>query len=118
MDETGSSGDLGDLLEARRRIVAAFEGIAEGAEALAAKAALLTDLDRLRAEVEEERIVNAQLQERVRALRDRENGRLALEEEVTRLRAEVAELRAARDAERGEIDTVLSELIPIVEEAR
>ncbi len=118
MDESGGSGDLGDLLEARRRIVAAFEGIAGGAEALAAQAATAADMERLRAELDDERVVNAQLEERVRALRERETDRAALEEEVTRLRAEVETLRAARDAERGEIDAVLSELIPIVEEAR
>ena len=118
MDDSGGSGDLGDLLEARRRIVAAFEGIAGGAETLAAQAAVAAEMDRLRAEIVEERTVNAQLQERVRAMRERENSRLALEEEATRLRAEVAALKAARDVERGEIDAVLSELIPIVEEAR
>jgi hypothetical protein len=117
MDDS-SLGDLGDLLEARRRIVAAFEGIAAGAEALAARAAEASEIDRLRAEIEEERVVNAQLQERVRALREREAGRAALEEELARARAEIAELRAARDAQRGEIDAVLSELIPLVEEAR
>lgn len=117
MDDAGL-GDLGDVLEARRRIVAAFEGIAAGAEALAAAAAQASELERLRAELEEERLVNAQLQERIRALRDREGGRAALEDELARLRAELADLKASRDAERGEIDAVLKELIPLVEEAR
>ncbi|WP_246082502.1 hypothetical protein [Rubellimicrobium rubrum] len=118
MDESGGAGDLGDLLEARRRIVAAFEGIAGGAESLAAKAASAAEIERLRVELDDERVVNAQLEERVRALRERESDRAALEAEVIRLRAEVEALKAARDAERGEIDAVLSELIPIVEEAR
>ena len=118
MDMSVGSGDLGDLLEARRRIVAAFEDIAAGAEALAARAAEAEELDRLRQELEEERVVNAQLQERIRALRERESGRAPLEEEVSRLRRELAELRAQREAERSELDAVLSELIPLVEEAR
>lgn len=118
MDMSVGAGDLGDLLEARRRIVAAFEGIAAGAEALAARAEKADEIDHLRLELEEERVVNAQLQERVRALRDRDQGRAALEEEVSRLRGEVAELRAEREAEKAEIDAVLSELIPLVEEAR
>ncbi|MBP1805988.1 hypothetical protein [Rubellimicrobium aerolatum] len=117
MDEPDGSGDLGDLLEARRRIVAAFEGIANGAEALAARADIAREVEGLRAALEEERMANAQLEERVRALRDRENARLALEEEARRLRAEVTALRAARAAEQGELDAVLDELIPLVEEA-
>lgn len=116
MDDAGL-GDLGDVLEARRRIVAAFEGIAAGAEALASVAAQASEIERLRAELEEERLVNAQLQERVRALREREAGRSPLEEEIARLRAEMADIRSAREAERGEIDAVLKELIPLVEEA-
>ena len=118
MDMAVPAGDLGDLLEARRRIVAAFEGIAAGAEALAARAAEAEELDRLRAELEEERVVNAQLQERVRSLRDRDSGRAALEGEIERLRAELSDLRAQRETERGELDAVLAELIPLVEEAR
>ena len=116
MDDAGL-GDLGDVLEARRRIVAAFEGIAAGAEALAAAAAQASEIKQLRAELEEERLVNAQLQERVRALRERDTGRASMEDELARLRAEMTDLRSARDAERGEIDAVLKELIPLVEEA-
>jgi chromosome segregation ATPase len=117
MDAAHASGDLGDLLEARRRILAAFERIASGAENLSAQALRASEIDRLRAELEEERIVNAQLQERVRALRERDTGRAALEDELARARARIAELEAAREAEHQEIDSVLSELIPIVEEA-
>ena len=118
MDMSVPAGDLGDLMEARRRIVAAFEGIAAGAEALAACAADAEELDRLRAELEEERAVNAQLQERVRSLRDRDTGRAALESEIERLRTELSGLQAQREAERSELDAVLAELIPLVEETR
>lgn len=118
MNLTVAGGDLGDLLEARRRIVAAFEGIAAGAEALAAAAAEAEEIDRLRAALEEERVVNAQLEERIRSLRDRDSARAALEDEVERLKAELSRLRADREAEKGEIDAVLAELIPLVEGAR
>jgi chromosome segregation ATPase len=118
MDASVGAGDLGDLLEARRRIVAAFEGIAAGAEALAAQAEKAEEVETLRAALEEERIVNAQLEERLRSLRDRDGSRAALEEEVARLRADLADLQARHDAQRGELDAVLSELIPLVEEAR
>ena len=109
MDDA-SLGDLGDVLEARRRIVAAFEGIAAGAEALAAVAAQAAELDRLRGELEDERLANAQLQERIRALREREGSRADQEEELARLRAELADLKSRRDAEQGEIDAVLHAL--------
>ncbi len=117
MDDA-SLGDLGDILEARRRIVAAFEGIAAGAEALATVAAQAAELDRIRAELEDERLANAQLQERIRALREREASRTAQDEELARLQTELNDLKAARETERGEIDAVLEELIPLVEEAR
>jgi chromosome segregation ATPase len=118
MDAANGSGDLGDLLEARRRIADAFERIASGAESLAGQALRVAELERLRAELEEERIVNAQLQERVKALRDRDGGRAALEDELARARARIAELLAQRHAHQTELDSVLSELIPIVEQAR
>ena len=122
MNMANGAGDLGDLLEARRRIVAAFEGIAAGAEALAARAAEAEELERLRAELEDERTVNAQLQERVRALKDRgagqDGGRAALEQELAQAHARIQELEAQREADRGELDAVLAELIPLVEEAR
>lgn len=118
MGSVAASGDLGDLLEARRRIVAAFEGIAAGAEALAAHAERAEALDRVQAELEEERKVTAQLEARIHALREREGGRGALEAELARLRAEVASLREQAEAKRHELDAVLSELIPLVEEAR
>lgn len=117
MDTALETGDLGDLLDARRRIVAAFEGIAAGAEALAARAAEAEELDSLRAQLEEERTANAQLESRLASQKAR-GGDPALEAEVQRLRDEVARLRAEREEEKGELDAVLSELIPLVEEAR
>jgi len=126
MDELSGQGDLQAFFEARRRIVAAFEDIAAGTESLALESARLGDgaadpaeFHRLRAEVEEERVVNAQLTERVRALRERQGDRLVeLEDDLTRARERIRGLEAERAAQRAEIDAVLAELIPIIEEAR
>ena len=127
MDDLSGQGDLQALFEARRRIVAAFEDIAAGTEALASLA-LARDEDavdpaevaRLRDALEEERAANAQLEERVRSLRGRG-------EEAAEVEALGSELAAARDrlaaveahdaARTAEIDAVLSELIPLLEEA-
>lgn len=123
----GGLAGLDDLLEARRRIVAAFEGIAAGAEALAARRAPASDtapgadpeeLARLRAELDEERLANAQLEARVKALRDRAEAPPAIETELASARAELAALRAERATLRAELDAVLSELAPILEEAQ
>lgn len=132
MDDQIGQGDLEDILEARRRIVAAFEGIAADSEALAqhlAEAPDPAELDRLRAAIEEERVVNAQLSERNRVLHERAgheragasaaDGRVAdLEQGLARAREEVAGHEARRAAERAEMDEVLAELIPLIEEAR
>jgi septal ring factor EnvC (AmiA/AmiB activator) len=117
MDMAVGAGDLGDLLEARRRIIAAFEEIAAGAEALASRAAEAEDVERLRADLEKERAVNAQLQEQVRVLRDRGTGNEALEAQIAELRAEISNLTAARNAQRVELDAILAQLIPLIEEA-
>lgn len=122
MDELDGQGGFQDLLDAHGRIVTAFEKIAAGAEALAARAESAPDpaeLARLRAEIEEERTVNAQLAERVRVLRERQDPRLSeLEESLAQARARITELEAERAASRAEVDAVLTELIPLVEEAR
>lgn len=104
---------------------AALSAIAAGTEALASRLAAApnqTELERLRAELEEERIANAQLQERIRALRERrqdsDDGQIReLEQQLAEARAEIARLRASAERDRAEIDAVLRELTPIVEEA-
>lgn len=124
MDDMGGHGDLQGFLDARDRIVAAFGRIAGGAAALAAQAseaprALEAEVARLHAALDEERTANAQLQERVRALRQRAESRVAeLEASLLEARGAVAALEAERDARAAEVDAVLAELIPIVEEAR
>lgn len=122
MDELSGQGDLQGLFEARRRIVAAFEDIAAGTEALAslvvAQAEAPADpaeIARLRGALGEERAANAQLEERVRALRERSGGEAgaALAEAQNRMVA----LESADAAREAEIEAVLRELIPLLEEA-
>ena len=128
MDEWSGQGDVQGLLDAHRRIFADFEEIAAGTEALALAASMAppghpspaeaSEVDRLRAEIEEERMANAQLTERVRALREREAERHAgLAGELDRARAEVARLRAEREGERAEIDAVVAALAPLIAES-
>jgi predicted nucleic acid-binding Zn-ribbon protein len=122
----GNEDAMARLRAARERVSAALSAIAVGTEALASRAAQAPDpaeLDRLRAELDEERTANAQLQERIRALRERGAGgddsqSRQLEQELAQARDEIARLRAAAEREREEIESVLRELAPIVEEAR
>lgn len=120
MDELSGQGNLQGLFEARRRIVAAFEDIAAGTEALASQVvaqaeapADLAELARLREALEEERTANSQLEERVRALRERGDPDGTLEEAQNRMVA----LESAEAARTAEIEAVLRELIPLLEEA-
>ena len=125
MDELSGQGDLQALFEARRRIVAAFEDIAAGTEALVTLAQVPApaptidpeEVKRLRVELEEERIANAQLEERVRVL----NGRLRSgtgDEALAAAQSRVAELEALLAARAAEVDAVLARLVPLLEEAQ
>ena len=88
------------IQELERRIVAALDRIGQGVEALDAVRATVSDpvpaidpeqLSRLQAALEEERQTNAQLEERVRAIREKQQG------EVHSLRAELESKRAAAE---------------------
>ena len=88
---------MSDISLLEGRITAALDRIRRGVEwmdELAASAPTLpqdhakSDADNLRARLDDERTVNAQLEERVRALKERQDGRVA------QLEAEVAENRA------------------------
>jgi hypothetical protein len=122
MDDVSGQGDLHALFEARRRIVAAFEDIAAGTEALASYALAReeavdpAEVARLLEALDEERTANAQLEERVRALRERGGSLDAVEAELGAVRGRLAELEASEAARAAEIDAVLSELIPLLEE--
>lgn len=124
MDDLSGHGDLQALFEARRRIVAAFEDIAEGTEALASYALARdeepvdpAEVARLREALDEERTANAQLEERIRALRERGGSVDAVESELAAARDRLAALAATEAARAAEMDAVLSELIPLLEEA-
>ena len=151
------------------RIRAALERVRAGLDRAPAAAAPVTgappqDATALRAQLDEERTVNAQLEERVRALKDRQDSKLSgLEEQVAaqkgqladydremqrlqqanaELRAVAAELRealmdevaepelvnraalaeldalrAVQAADRAEVDVVMAQLAPLLQEA-
>ena len=81
-----------DLVELERQMSRALERIAKAAEGLSGAAAES-------AAVEEERLVNAQLAERLRAVKEKSAIRIAaLEAEVEALHAQVTELDALRKA--------------------
>lgn len=154
---------MSDISELESRITAALDRIGQGLDALGPKPdpAAGEELQQLRVALEEERVTNAQLEERVRAIREKqENTVNKLTGEVERLRqlleegeagiaqlrkvngelrannsalreavaqgvaephlinksmmAELEALRAARAADRTEIDAVLAELAPLV----
>lgn len=147
--------NLGEIRELEHRITAALDRIRRGLEAAPGM-----DAGALSAQLEEERMANAQLGERLRTLKDRqdetigelerERGRVGrldhdlqalrqsnaeLRETVAQLRAALADqledpglvnravlaelegVKAARAADRTEIDEILAELRPIIEEA-
>lgn len=132
MDEQSGQADLQALFEMRRRTVAAFEDIATGVEALAShlvdraeaetegsgSAADPDEVRRLREALEEERTANAQLEERVRALHARGEGRAeAAEAALAQERERAAAAERAEASRAAELDAVLAELIPLLEEA-
>lgn len=163
---------MNDIIELESRIASALgrirrqvEGIVPAQPVTDAVPVGDGDVAALTAQLDEERTVNAQLEERVRALKDRQDGKLAelegraeadaarlaaLDAELQRLQAVNADLRAvasemrralqdevadpelvnraavaeleavsaARDADRVEVDAILSELAPLIGEGR
>lgn len=100
--------------ELERRIAQALDRIAQGVEALDGPTAAPTaapggedgeDAEALREALEEERLANAQLEERVRALHDRQDGQVAglqeqlgaQRESLERLDGELQRLRKANE---------------------
>jgi chromosome segregation ATPase len=124
-----------NIAELERRITAALERIGRGVETLkstmptasAEPSAMLPESDfaALNEQLDEERMLNAQLNERLRAVHqkdDAEKQRLndqisSLTAEVARQAAEIATLNAARTAEAEELGEVIAALNPLIEEA-
>ncbi len=80
---------MSDISELEGRITAALDRIGQGLDALGPRPdpAAGEELQKLRAALEEERTVNAQLEERVRAIKEKQESTVAkLTEEVERLR--------------------------------
>lgn len=85
---------MDDIAEFERRITAALDRAAQALDALGSMGGG-EDTTQLKAELEAERVANSQLEERVRAIKEKQ------EKMVSRLEAEVAELKDAlsdRDA--------------------
>lgn len=155
---------MSEISELERRITAALDRASRALEQLNAAPEDTGDIEAMRAELDAERVANAQLEERVRAIKDKQETMVAgLEAEVVRLKdavrardgevrrmrsvneelrasngklreanaegladaglvngavaSELEHLRAARAAERAEIDEVLATLEPLLKEA-
>ena len=115
------------IAELERRITAALERIGQGVEGLTAArntpSAMLPEGDfaKLNDALDEERMANAQLNERLRVHRDREANLAAqvadLTEQIAACRTEIAALHQARGAEASELADILAALTPLIEEA-
>jgi len=103
---------MSDISELEGRITAALDRIGAGLEALSDETPVAVDdgseeRDQLRAALEDERTANAQLEERVRAIREKQDGTVEnLAGEVERLRA----LSGAEEASVARLQKVNSEL--------
>ncbi len=112
---------MSQIEELQRRITAAMERIGTGVEALSAPSpATGGDNPTLEAALEDERLANAQLEERLRSLKERYEKEIdalraksADAEEVAILKAEIEELRAldGDDPEKTELKEQLSEAL-------
>jgi len=84
---------MSDIAELERRIAAALDRASQAMDRLSAGGEGAESAKALAAELEAERMANAQLEERVRAIKEKQDGRMAeLERDVTRLR-DVVEAR-------------------------
>ena len=96
---------MNDISELERRITAALERVGRAMDKLGAVSAGSAggeDAAALAAELEAERVANAQLEERVRAIKEKQETTVAgLQAEVTRLRAAVESRDGALQRMRG-----------------
>ncbi|WP_137701904.1 hypothetical protein [Marimonas lutisalis] len=103
-----------DIVELERRITAALDRIGRGLSGLAPEVeADESEIEQLKAALEDEKLANAQLEERIKALHEKQDGRLKelqdkaeaqaeamskLDEELQRLRAANEQLRSSNAA--------------------
>ena len=87
---------MSQVAELERRITAALERISTGVETLQARdAGGAETLESLKASLEDEKLANAQLEERLRSIKDRQDREMKkLEDQVSADRAEMAKLDA------------------------
>ena len=106
------------LGRSRRQVEAMGPALAAAAEAAAVETPAEADaesLPALQSKLEEERVVNAQLEERVRALKERQDTRLAhLETQVDQSRARMIEM----DKELQRLQQINAELRAVASEMR
>ncbi|MGB5560245.1 MAG: hypothetical protein WBN04_19805 [Paracoccaceae bacterium] len=88
---------MSDITELERRITSALDRIGTGLVRIGGSGGASTEAAQLREALETERSANAQLEERVKAIRDRQ------EQTVGALEAEVARLREAAARHDGEV---------------
>jgi hypothetical protein len=109
--------EFGDLQE---RLGAALRRIDTALSERRAPVDNTSMLDALKEKLEEERVLTSQLQERIRALHDKENQLVADHaSEVAALRQELDQAREAAEgaeAMRSEIEAILADLKPQLEE--
>lgn len=115
------------ITDLERRISAALARIGSGIEMLAtaapppdaapeADAATMAEIARLSEALDEEKMANAQLSERLRVVRERDaEARSGLEAKLAEVTAELAALRTARAEEAAEMAAIIAALDPIVE---
>ena len=98
---------MSDISELERRITSALDRASQALERLSAATEDSGDLEAMKAELEAERVANAQLEERVRAIKEKQETMVAgLEAEVLRLK----EALRARDGEVQRMRSVNEEL--------
>ena len=98
---------MSDISELERRITAALDRASQALERLSAASEDTGDIEAMKAELEAERVANAQLEERVRAIKEKQETMVAgLEAEVLRLKEAVR----ARDGEVRRMRSVNEEL--------
>ena len=113
---------MSQINELQARITAALDRIAQGLEGRPAAAPEAVgdpeELTKLRGQLEEEQLANAQLQERIKALHAKQVAGVVEPHLINKaMMAELEGLRAARGADRGEVEAVLAALGQVIAEA-